>query len=508
MRLLDGDKTAAATRPCVEMNLQRASVLLYASLAVVVVALAIDLAPLWTGLHRQWTTVSYYQHGYIVAAMAFWLAWRSLRYKPEYSIACDYRYSIPLLVVLVLMSVMELLYLNVPRLFLIPPLIVACVGFVFGHAVGKRIFWPAVLIYSALPIWPVINSSLQSLTTRVVSVVLDATGVVAFIEGNFVHLPAGSFQIAEECSGLKYFIVSVTLAMFYGLAFLRAWTNRMLLIAVALALAVVCNWVRVYTVILAGHLTDMQHYLVAENHITFGWILFGAFMLPVFWIAQRLESRRGSRPVVHSSPPVGRPGNILALALIASLLLALPRFATLAVAGIAPAQVAAIGGTLSSQEAPPWQPVFTNAIEEYSAFDSGDGVVDLYRASFPLQDVDHRLVRFENSFVPVDWQPLSERSLSVELGQSNVTVIEAEGYLNRSRRLVWGWYRVAGRLAAHPVQAKGLEFLGLLSGRRDAEAFVLSVGCAIDCIDARNMLQEFLRNPPGVLTMEGSEEQE
>src|SRR5690606_1296824 len=107
---------------------------------------------------------------------------------------------------------------------------------------------------------------LQDITTAVVSRALDWTGITAHIDGYFVTIAAGVFEIAEGCSGMRYLTVSLALSTFYGLSWYARWRTRILLIAVAGAVAMVANWVRVYSLIVVGDMTDMQHYLIAESH--------------------------------------------------------------------------------------------------------------------------------------------------------------------------------------------------------------------------------------------------
>ena len=51
------------------------------------------------------------------------------------------------------------------------------------------------------------------------------------------------------------------------------------------ALALLANWLRVYTVIEAGYLTDMHHYLVSVSHYWFGWGVFALALFAFFWLS-------------------------------------------------------------------------------------------------------------------------------------------------------------------------------------------------------------------------------
>jgi exosortase/archaeosortase family protein len=118
----------------------------------------------------------------------------------------------------------------------------------------------------------------------------------------------------------------MVLTAFYGLAFLSTWRRRLLLFAVAVVVGMVANWIRVYVIIVAGYVTDMQHYLVQVDHLAFGWAVFSVAFLPVLWLGFRLE-----RPALapRRPPPQRRAWSpaVIGAAAAAALILSVPRLA-------------------------------------------------------------------------------------------------------------------------------------------------------------------------------------
>ena len=84
---------------------------------------------------------------------------------------------------------------------------------------------------------------------------------------------------------------------------------RLNVLAMAGGLAIAGNWLRVLTIILAGHYTDMQHYIVSQSHYYFGWGVFGVMMVIFFLWERRLP---GAPPASGQTIPPGailtRPG--------------------------------------------------------------------------------------------------------------------------------------------------------------------------------------------------------
>jgi EpsI family protein len=476
-------------------------VLLVSALIIGGLGATLGLWELWPVLHGQWTQVGNYNHGYLLLAVSAWLVYGAWRSSPPRALAPNWLFLLPLMVATMALALMELLFLNVPRLLVLPVMLVAAAGLVLGREAASRVLWPAMLLYFALPVWSLINGVLQALTTAVVSQALNASNIVVFIEGNFVYLARGAFEIAEGCSGLNYLIVGMSIGACYGLAFLKTWKSRAVLFLWAVGVTLFSNWLRVYIIIMAGYLTDMQHFLV-DSHVSFGWVLFAVMLLPVLWLAARLERTeqreeeepRAPRALIAAAPP-----RALAAAALAAVLMAMPGLLVSAANRPAGDAVADLPPELGpglhrSPVESAWEPNFNSDWADHARYVSEEGwEVELFRAVYPAQNSVQRLIRYRNSFVGPEWRPVSRVSREAEFGAQATTVIEYEGYLDGRRSLIWAWYEVAGLAATGELEAKLFEVYGLMRGRRDAAAVAVLVTCASDCRAARGDLERFMR---------------
>lgn len=491
--------------------------LLVFSAIVVLAGGAVGLSPLLEILHAGWSErYGHFEHGYLVLVLVVWMAVRYWRRSPPQQLAPEWWAIIPLLLCIVGLAFLELVYVNSARLSLLPLMFLAVVTLVFGSAAASRLFWPAIFLYVALPQWWAINGVMQALTTAMVTWIVSWTGVPAFIEGNFVHVPAGTFEIASGCSGLNYLLVGLTLGGFYALMYLERWKHRIVLLTLAAGLALVSNWIRVYSLILIGHLSDMQHYLITVEHHIFGWVLFLVFMVPMLLVARRMEVREqaakpaatsasGEDSAIRPSGSLARPARQAALrvapgvvpaALVAAAVLVTPRAFEGGTIELATSS-ASLPETLAGYPAVDpssahWQPVFVNAVTDQEAFDDGQGIIEVYQAAYARQDRDHRLVRAENSFLGEAFTPAVEARHEIETPAGRLSVSVYRGNLAGKERLVWGWYWVAGYVAATPLEAKLAELRGLINRRRDGMAFALSTSCGTDCVSAEDRLAIFL----------------
>jgi EpsI family protein len=475
-------------------------VLAVVALAIVAGAAALGLASSLALLHSNWT--AWYgpaEHGYLVLAASLWLALTTWQANPPAALRPDWWALLPLGTLVLLLLGLELVFINNARLLLLPPLLLATVALVFGRDAAKRLVWPALFLYFALPQWAVLNGFLQNLTTTAVTYAVRWTGVPAFVDGNFVHLPSGTFEIASGCSGLNYLQAGTALAAFHGLLSLSTWRSRLVVLAAAAGVAVAFNWIRVYAVILVGHLSEMQHYLITNEHHTFGWVLFMAAMVPVYLFAARVERQEpvtaqspGSRADVL--PPPSRL--VVPAAITAAALLLLPTAMMPASAIDAPPETklpAALGSEARGPVSSGWSPVFANSLEDSAAYHGDSPAVEVYRAVYPQQDSDHRLLSPGNNFLGAGFRLLEEQRRSVALGDgATLELTEYRGTLQQRPRVVWAWYWVAGARVAGGLEGRVANLRGLLHGRRDGLAIAVAADCVPECNAAVTRLRAFL----------------
>jgi EpsI family protein len=266
---------------------------------------AIGIAPSFVMIWPKWTTTQTYSHGVLVLAVSAWLLWRQKGRINSTEVGMLPVAAILLFGLLMGSALAYAASIEFGTEALMPLTLLAGVLFAAGVGVARIAAFPILLLYAAVSIWDVINSTLQDWTTAAVTVILNLLRVPSYIEGNFVQIPSGVFEIAGGCSGLHFFIVGVTLAAIYGHLYLNTWPRRIQLVAIMGAMSIAMNWIRVATIITAGHLTDMQSYLVKVDHYTFGWVLFVFMLVPFFLIARRIERKEEQADVTAEEGATG-----------------------------------------------------------------------------------------------------------------------------------------------------------------------------------------------------------
>ncbi|MHC6646296.1 exosortase [Alteromonas sp. HB246098] len=150
--------------------------------------------------------------------------------------------------------------------------------------------FPFAFLVFIFPFWGALAIPLQSLSVYVVTALMGLTNIPVYVENEFVTIPAGIFEIAEGCSGLRYVIVSAAISSLYVFLYLKTLRSALIFTSVALAGALVTNWLRIVALIVIGHETEMQSSLMTD-HNNFGWYIYIPVAIFQFYIGRKLEDR-------------------------------------------------------------------------------------------------------------------------------------------------------------------------------------------------------------------------
>lgn len=470
-----------------------------------IAALAWVVAPVLTSLHADWTDAETpYAHGYLLVLMAVYVAVRRWRAEPP-----AVSPGSPIVVLGLGVTVLGVLAglasdTLIVAQFLLPLLLLTAVWTLAGSAAAERLAPALALLYFGVRIWDVLIEPLQSMTTAVTAAFVRAIEIPAFIDGNFIYIASGAFEIAGGCSGLNFFVVAGTLGYFYGLVSYRRWTARAVLCLSAFAVALVANWIRVISLVLIGYGTEMQHSLIAGGHAGFGWAVFFVAITPLFFVARRLERApdwAAETPAAQRTVPLRARLATVPVGVAFCILLAGGWMGARASADLEPPPSGPIelprtsGWNAAAEWVEATRPAFVAPAAEKGVWLRGNGgaLIGVYVANYPAQRQGREAVFFDN-------RPGGRYAAVTRLGRRVVVgddgaAIPFEEYrtndAGEGERLLWVGMRVAGVATANAVMAKLWQALGVLSGRHDAQVLVLSVACDGSCDGARKLLTSY-----------------
>lgn len=398
-RVQTGAVAARGIAPSRVTNRARAAI---AVAAMLVLALAfISFWPTTSALAARWEDSVHrtYTHGYFVVVLSFWLLWRVR------GALTDPRPNWPAALALLAIGVAWLIAwragVQTAHQALFPILALLGIAASSGLANAKACLVPVGYLFFAIPVWDEINPVLQWSSVFAVRTMLQVTGIPAFFVDNTFQIPAGQFEIAGGCSGLHFFIVALAVAVLYGEINRDTFKTRLALVVLAGIFAMATNWLRIYLIVVAGHLTDMQHYLVSVEHYRFGWFMFAAAMLVFFAVVRRWPAPEVGRECTAASSPTPTRligGLTLAGACFAAILIW--RVSERNVAGDVAAHGLPSGGSITDPAAAPWRPILLEADrEEQRRYEMGLSAVDAYVATYLRQQQGKELSGYGNSLL-------------------------------------------------------------------------------------------------------------
>ena len=479
------------------------------NLAIAICVLSVVfLWPTWASLHDFWLTSQRFSHGHLILLISAYLLFRQRDTIRDIAPRPCFAAFVPLAGLLVIWLVAVLASIQVVHQLVLPLILWSMFLAVLGWAIAKQVWVLLAYLYLAIPVWEGGNFVLQWLTVKVVAIGLWLLQANVFIEGVVVHLPSGAFEVEARCSGLHYLIVAVALSVLYGMLYLRNIRNRLLLIAVAIGMALLTNWLRVFSVVYAGYLTDMQHFLVTYDHYYFGWALFGIMLIPYFLFARRIESSEISEDVVELSDSdpgaASAPGRLIG-AFSACLVALLISGGTVLAKAPSAVQydvpvtlpVAANGWSSKEVSDSDWRPHFVGVSgESAKSYFSSKGRVETYFNVYRGQVQGLELIGYQNRVEGLEkWAVASSRISRVDLdGRSTPWEVKEVQLIANSgnKRVLYLWYDVGGKHLVSDFEAKIHYGINVIRGQIDSGVRIASVACEQDCGKARALLRDWL----------------
>lgn len=454
---------------------------IYPYLVATLLALAAWAAVNWPvllSLHQRWMkTTETYALGYPVLAIGLWWLFdqrQQLRFAPKAPAPFA---LLPLAAVIALGFGARLVQFQTLQQMTIPVSLWLLVVLLYGWRVGRLTLFSCALLYSAIPLWDFLVDPLRQLTVVTTQALLHALKVPAIIEGFRITLPAGEIVVADGCSGLNLLLAAVVIGVINAKVALQQNGRRIALVAFAIALGIVDNWIRVSVLVLIGHYSEMRSELV-YHHANFGWWVFAISLLPFFlfsaWLA-RGDSAPGAVEASAASTVPAAGGRPLAYAVIgAAVMLAM----WVAVTRLEARSGSAVAGLARPQLSVPlkegWLPHYTGYDVEQRWFVLRDGMAYEVAALTYLQQRRDKKLIFHSNRIADEFDTLRAGRVELHgLAVNRAVIVDGAG----GTRAVWWFYRVDGRVVADALQVKLRQLHAMLAGDPSAQLVTVSRPC-------------------------------
>ncbi len=185
--------------------------------------------------------------------------------------------------------------------------LVSLVPLFFGVRISAALLFPLLYAFLLVPMGEELVPALQLLTAKITVALVEASGIPALIEGVFIDTPAGLFEVAEACSGVKFLIAMIALGLLAANICFVSWKRRVLFMAACVAVPILANGLRAFATIWIAQSVGAAR-AAGIDHIVYGWIFFAlvvALVLGAAWpFFDRSPTEKFANLDLISSSPV------------------------------------------------------------------------------------------------------------------------------------------------------------------------------------------------------------
>ncbi|TYC62710.1 exosortase [Marinobacter sp. BW6] len=238
-----------------------------------------------------------YSHGLLLLLVSVVLVVRTV--KRDSPVPGFYPlWLVPFALALIAYGLGDILRVQALRELTVVPLLLGALAILLGWQQVKAFIIPVGILFFTVPVWDYLSWTLQVITVEINRLLLGLFEIDFEVEGVFVYLiGVGTFEVAHGCSGLRYLLVGQSLAALYGELNFRCLRSRIVFFLTAVGFALVANWIRVFVIIYMGYETNMETSLI-QDHDNFGWWVFAATLVPLFFIGRKMEMSRAEQSPV------------------------------------------------------------------------------------------------------------------------------------------------------------------------------------------------------------------
>src|SRR5580704_806465 len=352
---------------------------------------------------------------------------------------------------------------------------------VLGTVVTRALVMPLAFLMFAVPAGESVIPKLQDFAAWFAVKMLDFSRVPVLVEGRFISVPSGRWEVAEACSGMRYLTSSITIGFLYaGLAY-RTWIRRIGFLFASAVVPVLANGFRVYGIILLAYLSG-NRIAAGVDHLIYGWIFFTIVMILLFcvgfWWREKPEAENTLLPRSAQDPEDSARARSEGEGLRTSAKRTVLFFVLfILVVGLGPfsakviwspagellplhlvAPEASLPWRISSRDASAWNPSFSAPNAELTqSYESNEHIVKLHLACYGPAQQDAKLVSSTNIlFDKKYWLRTGEDETAVTVGGQSFYVHEEFIRSAQQSLVVWNWYWVDGRFTSNEYLTKYL----------------------------------------------------
>lgn len=260
----------------------------------------------WRAMAGQWWDSSTYNHILLVPAIIAWLVWQRL---PQLARLVPVAWW-PGMVVFGAAAFLWLLGafagLNLARQAGAVGVLIGSALAILGPRVSVGLAFPLGYMVLLVPFGEELVPPLQMITAVITIFFVRLSGIPAVIDGVFIDTPAGLFEVAEACSGVKFLVAMLAFGLLVANVCFVNWWRRAVFLTFALVIPILANGLRAFGTILAAQYVGAEK-AAGIDHLIYGWIFFGVVIALVIAASWRFFDRPAGDAMIDADAIAASP---------------------------------------------------------------------------------------------------------------------------------------------------------------------------------------------------------
>jgi exosortase A len=453
------------------------------------------------GMEAIWSRSDTFAHGYFILPISLWLLWRDKTNLLASTVQPSWL-ALPLLAG----SLFVGLFAYAADINVLGQLsAVTSLIFLLWTLIGNRLAWrykfPLAYLLFAVPMGENLIPWLQDVTAWFTVFFLKLNGIPVYVDGLYIQIPTGMFEVAVACSGIRYLIASAAVGALYGHLTYQKTHKQIIFFIFALTLPILANGIRAYGIVAIAYYSDME-YATGADHLIYGWLFFGLIIMLMFWIGgffadeEIIIADTDNSKITEKSNRVFSSVYTVITATTLSLLVIsfylLQSIPTINAASMQTTKFSAVNLTNgnNSVENSSWGINFTHALQKTHETERSD--IEIFRAVYANKQKEGEMISWDNVTHNHDrWTVVSTQELSIN--DKPIMLVHLRSISGQPRSYLYQ-YKVGDFYTVNANKAKLMQAWNSLSRQSDfSEVRAISLAQTDANIAAKQLTKVFTR---------------
>lgn len=439
------------------------------------------------GMEAIWSRSDTFAHGYFILPISLWLLWRNKSYLLASSVEPSWLALPPLAISLFVGLFAYSADINVlGQLSAVTSLI-----FLLWVLIGNKLAWhykfPLAYLLFAVPMGENLIPWLQDVTAWFTVLFLKLNGIPVYVDGLYIQIPTGMFEVAVACSGIRYLIASAAVGALYGHLTYQKIHKQIIFFVFALLLPILANGIRAYGIVAIAYYSDMK-YATGADHLVYGWLFFGLIIMLMFWVggffADKLDDVNSKDP--YENPKLDKHLTLSFYSVhgASAFLFAFTLYLSQAIPSVDLPEISQSSETKVNSS---WGIKFKDSLES-SQYTNVQGV-EVFHAVYANKQSSGEMISSKNAMYEQDrWTVIATKELVIK-GRP-VMLVHLRNIVGVSRSYLYQ-FKVGDFYTVNKSKAKLIQAWNSLSRQSDySEVRAISIAGETDLLKVTDLLQE------------------